>query len=319
MKKIITLLFSIFILNSFGASTFTITTTSIPVGYCQHNYAYSLLTNSGVGVTWVKSNGTLPSGIEVSPNGLISGSVGTFTGSVYSFTVVATDAYNHIATKALTLTTANLNISNTNYVKYFTNTILQPSTWANAYDAVYNNYDKPSIVGSGSTIVSKPSTWNGNAPTYTISSAPSISAISGGEGVEILGTQYSKTVTIAGTQTFYSSSISDSYNVTVTSTFITYSRLGNYIFMNGQIEFDSPANLNDGCYFNLNIPFNSSANTYASGGSTLQGDLGDLTALPFTIEQSDITHFRFYSHLTPSLISTIWSGNLKFNFVCLID
>lgn len=83
----------------------SITPATLPGGTLRTPYSQTLHASGGVGTyRWALNGGTLPSGLRLSTTGIISGTptrAGTF-----NFTVRATDAQGHFATKAYTVTIA---------------------------------------------------------------------------------------------------------------------------------------------------------------------------------------------------------------------
>ncbi len=75
---------------------------SLPAG--KNSVAYNQPLNAGAGVvpySWMINSGTLPSGLALATNGIISGT--PTTNGIFSFTVELTDAASETATQALTL------------------------------------------------------------------------------------------------------------------------------------------------------------------------------------------------------------------------
>jgi uncharacterized protein (TIGR03437 family) len=102
---------SSFPLRVLGAG-FRITSLTLPNGQTNQAYSQTLTATGASGnVTYTLQSGTLPSGITLSPGGVISGS--TNTAGVYNFTVRATDGSNASTTAvyALTITAPVINFT----------------------------------------------------------------------------------------------------------------------------------------------------------------------------------------------------------------
>lgn len=244
MRKLLTVLCSIIVLNSFGAATFTITSTSVPDGYVQHPYTFKLQSVNGVGaVTWSKSGGTFPQGIQLgATNGVIAGSVGTFTNTTNSFTITATDAAGSQAIRAYSFSFTNYQIANTNFVRTGAQLMnARDPNWYEYYDFVNNMYDLPAFTAGSGVTVSKPATWNGIAPTYTISATSTITAqptITGiGSTTITTGVNsYSVSTPILTTGT-YTPSVVTSGNVTITQVNGSqWTRNNNIVTVSGYLE-----------------------------------------------------------------------------------
>ena len=173
MKKILTLLFSVLLINCFAVCTFTITTTTLTAGYNFHPYTQSLRTSGSTGaVTFgLYGNSTLPTGLSLNTkNGTISGAVGATTNTTYTFAISAMDYVGCSAVRTYSVNFSNYRIVNTDYVIYSTQVNnAQQAPYYDDYDMVNNAYNVPSIVGVSPVTVSYPQTWYGNAPTYTVS------------------------------------------------------------------------------------------------------------------------------------------------------
>jgi prepilin-type N-terminal cleavage/methylation domain-containing protein len=82
----------------------TITSTSpLPDGYRNSAYSQTLTASGGTGsYTWVRTSGSLPTGLSFSSDGVISGT--PTTANTYNFTIRVTDGASHTATASFTLT-----------------------------------------------------------------------------------------------------------------------------------------------------------------------------------------------------------------------
>ncbi|MBS1830424.1 MAG: putative Ig domain-containing protein [Acidobacteria bacterium] len=94
------------------AAVLTITTTTLPAGVVGTPYSSTLAASGGTGLQWRVSAGTLPAGLTLSQAGVISGTP-TAAGNS-SFTVEVRDSGGSTATRAFTITVANLTLSQVN-------------------------------------------------------------------------------------------------------------------------------------------------------------------------------------------------------------
>lgn len=295
IKNLLTIICGLIILNSYGAATFTITTTSVPDGNVQHPYSFKLQTSNAVGaVTWSKSGGTFPQGIQLgASSGVISGSVGTFTNTANSFTITATDAAGSQAIRAYSFSFTNLQIANTNFVRTGAQTLnARDANWYDYYDLVNNMYDLPAFTAGSGVTVSKPSTWNGIAPTYTISASggSNVTSITGIGTVTVTGSAPSYTInstvpvivgvgstTVTGTFPSYTITTPEVFSGVYTPTVIAqtniasatphqcqYMRVGNVV--TGSCYFEITASGAGSSLLRVELPISSNLDSYTLGG-----------------------------------------------------
>ena len=63
----------------------SVTTTSLPKGQVNHAYAATLMATGGKApLSWAVTSGALPDGLSLTPAGVISGTNGGFTNSLFS-------------------------------------------------------------------------------------------------------------------------------------------------------------------------------------------------------------------------------------------
>ncbi len=109
MKKLITLLSFLFVINSTFAAI-TLTPTAIDTGYCQNTYSCKVTATGGTGpYAYTVSVGSLPTGLFLNKGtGVISGTLLAYTNATsVSFTIKATDAINANGTRAYTMYIVN--------------------------------------------------------------------------------------------------------------------------------------------------------------------------------------------------------------------
>jgi len=93
-----------------ATGTLSVSTTSLPPGYLSSPYTATLQASGGTApYTWSTTSGSLPPGVNLSTDGLLSGAP-TKSGS-YTFAVGVTDARGQQATATLTCTIASLAIT----------------------------------------------------------------------------------------------------------------------------------------------------------------------------------------------------------------
>jgi len=80
-------------------------TTTLPAGTVNKAYAQTLRASGGTGaIGYAVSSGSLPSGLTLSPSGVLAGTVSKNVAGVYRFSVTATDALGVASQQALSLT-----------------------------------------------------------------------------------------------------------------------------------------------------------------------------------------------------------------------
>jgi hypothetical protein len=87
-----------------SSAILNINASSLPNGAVGMTYSQSLSATGGTGpYTWTMTSGTLPAGLALSPNGVISGTP-TTAGGPTSVTFQVTDSINELATRSLSVT-----------------------------------------------------------------------------------------------------------------------------------------------------------------------------------------------------------------------
>lgn len=186
----------------------TITTTSLANATIGIAYSQTLQANGGVkAYTWGLASGSLPSGLQLSSAGVISGTPsGTLTGTV-SFTVKVTDS----ETPTAVITTQTLTIAVTAPPLNITTNSLPSATIGTAYTA--------QLAATGGIA---PLTWSmTNAPSWLVLN-PSTGALSGTPNGTFTGTlNVTLTVTDSTQPTAQSKSVTLNITVTVAPVTVT--------------------------------------------------------------------------------------------------
>lgn len=163
MKKLISLILLIFIVNISANATALGLSSNIDTGYCQHYYNSKIVASGGTKpYTYSISQGTLPSGLYISKTtGAITGTITSTVDASTTFRVKVKDGNNDTASKAYTMYIINKLLTWTDLVNIWK---LQPNKFPN-YPDVYDTWRLNTAGENGATGATGPTGLTGATGT----------------------------------------------------------------------------------------------------------------------------------------------------------